>query len=272
MTKSLLQRLLKRLGLYDWFKSETFAYDVYSYFKQGRPVDWRSREIRFYRSFVCDGPGTPLIFDIGANRGGKTAEFLKLGARVVAVDPDQANLRLLARKFGNRPVAIVGKAVSERSGAERFWMTSPGSGLNTLTRKWVETLDTNAGKFGAAVEFPSSLEVETTTLGALIETHGPPRYIKIDVEGHEREVLRGLPRPVPYLSFEANLPEFIPETAECIELLGQLSPAGLFNLTSSDTYKGFMLGEWCTGREIASRLGTLGECTVEVYWKSGMPA
>ena len=40
------------------------------------------------------------------------------------------------------------------------------------------------------------------TLDQLVAAHGPPRFVKIDVEGSESEVLRSLTYPVPVLSFE----------------------------------------------------------------------
>jgi hypothetical protein len=41
-----------------------------------------------------------------------------------------------------------------------------------------------------------------TTLDALVAEHGEPAFCKIDVEGFELDVLRGLSRPVRALSFE----------------------------------------------------------------------
>ena len=270
MIKSLLQRILRGLGLYVWFKEESFAYDAYRLFKDGRPVTWRSRELRFYRGLLGPGPEPPLVFDVGANRGQRTDVFLRLGARVVAVEPDEANQRLLARKYRGRlrkrTVAIVCKAVSDAVGSGTLRVTYPGSGLNTLSEKWVRTLGENPGKLGARVEFPLRRTVETTTLASLMESHGVPRYIKIDVEGHELPVLRGLPRPVPFVSFEANLPEFMPEAAECIGILSRLSPNGRFNL-SEDCYRGLSLSEWQAGHAMIGILAGLGEKAVEVFWK-----
>lgn len=54
-------------------------------------------------------------------------------------------------------------------------------------------------------------------------------FVKIDVEGYEPHVLRGLRRLVPYLSFEVNLPEFKQEGLECVEQLANIAAAGRFN-------------------------------------------
>jgi len=48
------------------------------------------------------------------------------------------------------------------------------------------------------------LMAETITLDDLIMQHGIPDLIKIDVEGHEPEVLRGLSQRVPKICFEWN--------------------------------------------------------------------
>jgi hypothetical protein len=46
--------------------------------------------------------------------------------------------------------------------------------------------------------------VNVATLDSLIDEFGVPDYAKIDVEGFDLEVLRGLSRPIPLLSFEYN--------------------------------------------------------------------
>ena len=45
---------------------------------------------RFYRKLLAGLQRDGLIFDIGANMGAKTDIFLRLGARVVSVEPDDA--------------------------------------------------------------------------------------------------------------------------------------------------------------------------------------
>ncbi len=69
----------------------------------------------------------------------------------------------------------------------------------------------------------SPLEVPVTTLDALIERHGLPRFCKLDVEGFEAEVLRGLSQPIPLLSFE-YVPAAIEVACEAVALLAALGP------------------------------------------------
>ncbi len=52
---------------------------------------------RLYRQFVQPGD---LVFDIGAHVGDRVAAFRRLGARVVAVEPQPALVRTLRLLFG----------------------------------------------------------------------------------------------------------------------------------------------------------------------------
>jgi hypothetical protein len=100
-----------------------------------------------------------------------------------------------------------------------------------------------------------------------MSAHGVPTFIKIDVEGYELNVIRGLKRPVPHLSFEVNLPEFRSEGLECVEILGSLSSAGEFNYTV-DCEQGLALERWLSADGFLHVLKRCSEGAIEVFWKS----
>jgi len=91
--------------------------------------------------------------------------------------------------------------------------------------------------------------------------------VKIDVEGHELSALRGLNRPVPYLSFEVNLPEFRPEGLQCLQVLAELAHTGRFNY-ASDCARGLRLTEWLPADEFCAVLERCSEPSIEVFWST----
>ena len=64
--------------------------------------------------------------------------------------------------------------------------------------------------------------VPVTTLDALIQQYGKPAFCKIDVEGAELDVLRGLSQPLSALSFE-YIPAVMETALGCIDWLSQLA-------------------------------------------------
>ena len=270
--KQYTQTLLKQAGIYQRLKASRI-YDLYWSVADRSIIARRDREIRFYRSLLAGFHRGCLVFDVGANHGTKTDIFLKLGARVVAIEPDQTNQDILREKFltyrlSRQPVVIVGKALSEKESVETMWIDEPGSAKNTLSRKWVETLKRDDERFGQHHDFSRRTTVETTTLDQLISTHGLPFFIKIDVEGHEPSVLRGL-HTCGFLPFIRSEPPGI-----CTGWTGMYrdarSPvrAGKFNYAAGDYERGLALQDWLPAREFSQILARCAEQSIEVFWKT----
>jgi FkbM family methyltransferase len=266
-----IQQALKRSSWYQRTKT-SFLYDAFWNVVDREVIAAREHELCFYRKVLVGLKQGDLVFDLGANTGFKTDIFLRLGARVIAVEPDAANQKLLngrffAHRIASKPVAIIGKAISDRVGTETLWMHRPGDAHNTLSGKSIErfTQDPRSGQAGIA--FECKAEVETITLDELISDFGVPFFIKIDVEGYEAKALMGLSSAVPYLSFEINLPEFKPEGLACIGRLEYVAPYGLFNFVRGDQCN-FVHEHWFNAATCRVEFERWNRGSIEVFWSS----
>src|SRR5205809_7905493 len=87
------------------------------------------------------------------------------------------------------------------------------------------------------------IKANAVTLDHLTKQYGLPDFIKIDVEGMDAEVLKGLSRRPRYLSFEYNTaPALWAKTRECFDQVVRLgfSEANLTEATASR----FLLNSW----------------------------
>jgi FkbM family methyltransferase len=151
-----------------------------------------------YASFLKPGD---LAFDIGAHVGDRIASFRRLGARVVAVEPQPALARTLRVLFAlDRSVTIERMAVGAAPGEIELKLNLANPTVATASDDFIHA---SAGAPGwEGQEWSKSVRVPMTTLDALIARHGAPAFMKIDVEGLEDAVIGGLSRPLPALSLE----------------------------------------------------------------------
>lgn len=160
-----------------------------------------ARTARMDRLNACFVPPGGLAFDIGAHVGDRAASFLRLGARVVALEPQPAVFRVLRLIHGRtRRAVLLPLAAGAEEGEAEMFVNTANPTVSTTSRNLVDTAP-RAAEWRNEV-WDGRLRVPMTTLDRLVARHGLPDFAKIDVEGHELEVLRGLGRPLRALSFE----------------------------------------------------------------------
>jgi FkbM family methyltransferase len=158
----------------------------------------RARMDAFYRAFLAPGD---LAFDIGSHVGDRIGCFRRIGARVLAVEPQPALARTLRWLYGRDPaVRIEATAVARACGRAQLHLNRSNPTVGTLSPGFIAAAQDAPGWQGQ--HWDGAIEVACTRLDDLIARHGVPRFIKIDVEGYEAEALGGLTRPVDALSFE----------------------------------------------------------------------
>ena len=152
----------------------------------------------FYRRWL--GPGK-LGFDIGAHAGNRAASWRRLGAAVVAVEPQPVFADFLRRLFaGDNAVKLERVALGAADGELILRISDRHPTVTSGAADFVAQAANAPGY--EKVAWNRSFTVPMTTLDALIARHGRPDFVKIDVEGAEAQVLAGLSHPVPALSFE----------------------------------------------------------------------
>ncbi len=202
--------------------------------------------LEFYSQFLSVGD---VSFDVGASVGDRTKIFLKLGAKVVAVEPQDECVRYLKALYrSDRRLVIIHKALGASEG-EAELLISNASTISSLSHAWIEAVK-RSGRF-SDYSWEKKQVVQMTTLDRLIEQYGVPSFVKVDVEGFEYEVIKGLSRPVRTVSLEFT-PELIESTFKCIEHLQLLGNIRL-NYSTRETMR-LALDKWVSVEEMVEML------------------
>jgi FkbM family methyltransferase len=162
------------------------------------PAAPRREMDELYARFIKPGD---LVFDVGAHVGDRISSFRRLGARVVALEPQPLLMRTLRLIHGrDRDVTLLAVAAAAASAELTLCVNTANPTVSTASLEFVAKASGQPGWEGQT--WDDARRVNAVALDLLVRSYGPPAFIKIDVEGYEDEVLRGLKTPVAALSFE----------------------------------------------------------------------
>lgn len=187
-----MYRLARRTGLLDapWFR----PLYARAYFTYKRHIeDPFAGLVRSRPDLFAGGH----ILDVGANIGYTAALFLEVlspGFRIYAFEPDESNLASLRETIRSRHAAEaivpVPCAVGDVEGQGELWHNPAHPGDHRLVTP-ASARETSGGNTSA---------VAVRTVDAFLESEGlgaaPIAFVKIDVQGAETAVLRGMERSV----------------------------------------------------------------------------
>ncbi|MBU4377321.1 MAG: FkbM family methyltransferase [Candidatus Omnitrophica bacterium] len=155
------------------------------------------------------------VLDIGANIGYYVlleAGIIGPSGRIIAYEPSSDNCLLLNRNIAANgltdKVEVNNAALSNRSGTSRFYLSSK-SNLHTLNPVHYK----GGAKRSAEEKF---IDVRTVDVYAVLNQNRDVKFIRMDIEGHEVEVLEGILRAVrdfkiyPDILFETHFAKYDP--------------------------------------------------------------
>ena len=172
-----------------------------------------TRETQEYiRSIISNysfkGVNKNLAYDIGAYIGSSIPRIKAMGFNdIVCFEPDPITYRKLSSNYkDDKNILLENLGMSDRQENTTLYSCDRNrTFLNTMHKDWIFQT-----KHKSLVNSVSEVNISCTTLDTFLKTKDEiPGYAKIDVEGHEYEVIKGLNTKIPLLSFEwiSELPE-----------------------------------------------------------------
>jgi FkbM family methyltransferase len=143
---------------------------------------------------LYDRLGDHTVIDAGAKLGGFVEALLEIGcARVYAVEPYPANTRHLRERFaGDDRVRVLDVALGSRDGTRELCIAEVHAG-----RDYADSRSLDAFPGTPEIHGAKQVRVTCRSIGSLVEDGTLPAEVgilKIDSEGYDLEVVRGMGR------------------------------------------------------------------------------
>jgi len=198
-------------------------------------IQFEKNSLNFYSQLIKEND---VVFDVGANFGNRIKTFLALKTKVVAIEPQSACCKYLRNTFGNR-IDLIEKAVGAKNEVKQMYISN-NSAISSFSEDWIESVKQDRYK---DQEWNKGIMIEQITLDSIIDKFGNPAFIKIDVEGYESEVIKGLNKETKLISFEYTVPEQIAKAIECIKHIKNINKSVECNYSLGESMK-FQLENW----------------------------
>jgi FkbM family methyltransferase len=247
MTKIIKRAVKSIIGNYNVFVLKDSINRTLNTKAHAEKIRFQKKAVKFYSNIVKENE---LCFDVGANFGNRIRAFVDIKAKVVAVEPQKDCCKYLSKNFGN-DIILVNKALGAAEDKKTMFI-SDITEISSLSEDWIKAVKQERYK---DLNWSKREIVEVTTLDNLIKRYGTPVFIKIDVEGYELEVLKGLSAPVKMISFEYTVPEQTKKAIDCIELIKNISGEVECNYSVCEELD-FKMNSWLSSNEMIKFIQT----------------
>src|SRR6266542_4152127 len=97
--------------------------------------DFLERSIKLYSHFLDTND---LCFDVGANMGNRIKPLIQLGAKIIAIEPQEKCYEFLQRKYGSK-IQIVTKGLGEKTGEMDFYISNATT-ISSFSKDWIDSV------------------------------------------------------------------------------------------------------------------------------------